>query len=84
MFYTSLLVSLIDIVDVAFTTHAGKWCNYQAGSSGDTDNCKELCVGRSDCGGIVISGGTCIFLRESCKDHLLNVFLTTVYLKTVN
>ena len=73
-------------VDFTFTPHADKWCSsyFMDARYGDLDICKELCAGSSDCAGVAIWSGQCLFLKESCRDNLVSSSGLTVYMKTIN
>ena len=53
-------------------------------NSGNYDNCKEWCVARDDCGGIVIHNGKCYLKDTNCIKKLGSSNVALILLKIVN
>ena len=73
-------------VGISFTVHAAKDC------TGDNlfvapyhEGCQELCAVRSDCGGFMVTFGTCYFKRAACAQDLFDtVPRVTAFVKHIH
>ena len=53
-------------------------------NTGNYDNCKEWCVARNDCGGIVIYDEKCYLKDTSCKNDMKSYMGAIFLVKNVN